>query len=95
MTNMPDKIVLAKIITAMDLEFEEHCTTTMRVMTLIMTMAYQVHLRDLYAFMWCQQLRPPSTHGVEGDTVSHLSIHTKANKGRVAPLQSSLKMVSL
>ena len=40
MTNMPDEIILARIMTALDLEFErtEHYTTMMMVMTVIMTM---------------------------------------------------------
>ena len=44
MTNMSEEIVLAGTMTAMDLEFKDHCTTKMRVMTVIMTMTYQAHL---------------------------------------------------
>ena len=44
MTNMPDEIILAKIMTALDLEFEGHCTTMMRDMTVTMIIDYQVQL---------------------------------------------------
>ena len=75
---VPDKIVLARIMTALDLEFKRVCTTRMRDMTVIMTMDYQVHLWGLHAFTWFQWLRPPSTLGT---TRVHKVLPLQAHQG--------------
>ena len=41
---MPDKVVQARIMTALDLEFKRPCTTMMRDMKVTMIMEYQLRL---------------------------------------------------
>ena len=56
----------------------------MRDMKVPIIMDYQLRLWGLYMFIQSQQLMPHSNNQLQGSTLSHLSLHTKATQWWVA-----------
>ena len=60
MTNMPNEIILARIMMVLDLEFERALHYHGKGYNSDNDCDYQVHLWDLYTFTWFLWLRTPS-----------------------------------
>ena len=78
MTHIPDKIVLARIMTVLDLEFERALHYHDEGYEVTMIMEYQLRLWGLYVFIKSQH-----------STMSHLSLHM-VTQGWVAFLSRGL-----